>query len=356
MQRIILILVLMILLLNDRHDSRLPMRMMTKPEAMTLVATPVPLDRSDPARRQFGELRYLDGWSLTTNSTTFGGISSLRVTDDGAVTALGDGGEVIMFRSGKSRSRAYLRMVPILPRERRALRSQWDTESMTSDPVTGQFWVGFEATNRICRYSANFARAERCVAPQAVRNWPGKMGMESLTRLPDGRFVAIAEGASGRDGGDHDMLLFAGDPVDPATPQPRLLRYKAPQGYLPTDALAITDDRLLVMNRRITLADGFTGVLTMIDLPDAMSGRVVSGRVLLRLIAPLQHDNFEALAMSREGGAPRLWIASDDNHLFFQRSLLLKFAMPPAWFARRRDGGAPEGGIPPKSIRFPDQP
>jgi hypothetical protein len=38
-------------------------------------------------------------------------------------------------------------------------------------------------------------------------------------------------------------------------------------------------------------------------------------------------DNFEGLAITREGSRIILWIASDDNHEFFQRTLLLKFAL-----------------------------
>jgi len=39
------------------------------------------------------------------------------------------------------------------------------------------------------------------------------------------------------------------------------------------------------------------------------------------------HDNFEAIAAVREGDSTILWIASDDNQLFLQRSLLLKFRL-----------------------------
>lgn len=64
--------------------------------------------------------------------------------------------------------------------------------------------------------------------------------------------------------------------------------------------------------------------------------------MVARLAAPVQHDNFEALAMSwekrRGKQIPVLWIASDDNGLFFQRTLLLKFAMPTEWFADRPGG------------------
>ncbi len=268
------------------------------------------------------------------------------------MVALGDGGEVIRFHSGTGRSRAHVRLVPILPSEKGALRANWDTESMAWDPVSGRIWVGFEFRNRICRYSPMFGRVERCATPDAIRDWPPKTGMESLARLPDGRFVAIGENAPGPGGVGHDMLLFAGDPVEAATPPPIRMAYAAPQGYWPTDAVAIDDGRLLVMNRRVTLADGFTGVVTLVDIADMAPSRLLNGVIVARLSAPLPHDNFEALAISREGQDHVLWIASDDNHLFFQRTLLLKFAMPPEWFAKAPGAVTGDAANYPKKARF----
>lgn len=348
MQRAILILILFVALMSGRHPI---LRMPQRPETMVLTATPLALDSGDPKRRQLGALRYLGGWSLAADRPSFGGISSLRIGDDGAVTALGDGGEIMTFRAGQDgRSRAHLRLVPMMVQEKGASRSLWDTESMTTDPVSGRIWVGFEYRNRICRYSAGFGRVERCRAPEAIRDWPNRTGMESLARLPDGRFLAIAEESPGPGGVGHDMLLFAGDPVDAATPPPIRMAYVAPQGYLPTDAVWLGHGRLLVMNRRVTLAEGFTGVLTLVDMGEPGPGRLLRGTVVARLAAPVPHDNFEGLAIGSEGGERVLWIASDDNHLFFQRSLLLKFAMPAAWFTDVRGGGAGRG---PKYRRDP---
>jgi hypothetical protein len=41
----------------------------------------------------------------------------------------------------------------------------------------------------------------------------------------------------------------------------------------------------------------------------------------------VQHDNFEALAITREGADTIVWIASDDNGEFWEQSLLLKFRL-----------------------------
>ena len=44
---------------------------------------------------------------------------------------------------------------------------------------------------------------------------------------------------------------------------------------------------------------------------------------------PLIHDNFEGVAITREGRDTIVWLVSDDNQLFLQRSLLLKFKLDP---------------------------
>jgi hypothetical protein len=249
------------------------------------------------------------------------------VDDAGRVTALSDSGVALMFRAGQAHSRLLYRQLPVADWQVGLPRWHWDTESMTRDPATGRIWVGYEVDGHICRYEGGLRWVENCVWPAASALWPGKTSMESLARLPDGRFLAIAEDSPGPDGRGHDVLLFAGDPALPDGPSPERLTYVAPQGYLPTDAVAIGSDKLLVLNRRLTLMNGFTAVLMLVDIHDLRPGAVLRGREVARLGPPLVHDNFEALAISREGGRPVLWIASDDNHLFMQRSLLLKFAV-----------------------------
>lgn len=330
MTRIAAILAIFILLMNGRH---LVMRAEIPPAAMAVAASPIdPGDLAALGARP-GEPHYLGGWSLKASHPFFGGLSALHITDDGFVTGLSDTGQLATFRAGLPRSPGRWAPLPALPGKDREA-SYWDTESMTMDPASGRIWVGFEMRNRICRFNAAFAAMEHCAFPPAMASWPQTKGIESLARLPDGRFLAIGENAPAPHGG-HDMLLWAGDPVESATPPPIHLEYHPPLGYLPTDAIAIGPDRLLVMNRRVTIRDGFIGAVTLVDISDLTPGRILTGKTVLSLSAPRPHDNFEGLAMSRENGVPILWIVSDDNRLFFQRTLLLKFAMPPQWFGAK---------------------
>lgn len=229
--------------------------------------------------------------------------------------------------------RQFIAPLPVQAKDRDEPAWRWDSESMQVDPASGHAWVGFELIQKICRYSSDFARVESCVAWPRVKDWPDTSGMESLVRLPDGRFLAIAEGAGGPHGGN-DVLLFAGDPADASTPQPVRLDYMPPKGYRPTDAVWIGGNRLLVLNRRAKLLEGFTAVLSLVDISGLRAGAVLKGQEIARFAPPILTDNYEALSLEWRGDHAILWMASDNNHMFFQRTLLLAFALPPGMAQR----------------------
>jgi hypothetical protein len=77
------------------------------------------------------------------------------------------------------------------------------------------------------------------------------------------------------------------------------------------------------------MQDLFTATIALVDLPARFTpGMRLEARVLLTLAPPLLADNFEGIATTSEGGRTMVWIISDDNHENFQRTLLVKFALP----------------------------
>lgn len=325
MSRILFILALALLLLPAPNNSK---PQPGQPGPLLVSARPLPLNEDDPDQHRLGRLAYLGGWELTSPNPGFGGISALLVDPPGQVLALSDAGTLMGFHvgPGEAKRRPFLAPLPVRPQDRDMPWWAWDSESLTHDPATDRYWVGFELQQEICRYSPGFARVEACRVWPEIMAWPKTGSIESLARLPDGRFLAIGEMGMTADG-LHDALLFAGDPADAATPSPIHLRYRAPQGFRPTDAVALDARHLLVLNRRLTLQELFTATIAIVELPQPMSeGAELRAQTLARLAPPLLADNFEGLAVTREGGRAILWVVSDDNHEFFQRTLLLKFA------------------------------
>jgi len=296
---------------------------------MRIVAKPLVLDSSAPERTRLGELHFLGAWELKGPDRSFGGLSSLYLLPDGRIRALNDTATMFTFPQPGVAGMGEVKWLPILRKREGGWRpNSTDSESMAVDPKTGTIWAGFELTQMICRYPSDLSRAEACRTWPEMKDWTETSSIESLARLSDGRFLVIAEGAHGR-GEGRDVLLFADDPAADDSRSPVLMRYDPPVGYDPTDAVQVSKDRLLVLNRRATIYDGFTAVITLVDIGAMKPGATLPSREVARLVPPVLADNFEGLTLERGPDGQRiLWVVSDDNHLFFQRTLLLKFALP----------------------------
>ncbi len=321
--RILLSILLLLLFLPDwSGEARLPLL----PRDASIRATQVTLDSSDPERTDLGGLTYLGGVVLDGPGAAFGGFSAMAVDGD-RFTLLSDGGNVVAFTMGSDWIPRAVRFAELPAGPGRGWRKQdRDSESLTRDPATGQLWVGFERANQIWRYAPGFARPEAHAAPPAMAKWPSNGGAESLARLRDGRFVALAEDRRGGAKNTVRGLMFSIDPVS-APRRGFAFSYRPPSGFKPTDMVELPDGRIAILNRRFTLSTLFTAVLTIIPRGAIRPGAIVAGREVARFASPVLHDNFEALAVTREGRDTILWIASDDNQWWMQRSLLLKFRL-----------------------------
>lgn len=299
------------------------------PGPVAISIEPLVLNSQNPAQVRLGELRYLGGWELKSGRTLFGGLSALAVRPDGQIWALSDGGVVFELPQPGAAQKLIIqaRLLPIKKPKKHWMPRPEDSESMAADADFRHIWVGYELLQLICRYETSLTAIGPCRRPHQMSGWPPTESIESLARLPDGRFIAISEGGAGPANG-RDMLVFAADPENLATRQPFRMTYMPPTGYDPTDAVYVGGGKLLVLNRRATLFDGFTAVLTLVNVKHMKPGAVLDGREIARLASPVLADNFEGMALEQHGTQRILWLVSDDNHLFFQRTLLLKFALP----------------------------
>jgi len=322
MRILLSVLLLLLFLPSWSGDERLPLL----PEEAHMRARPVTLDPNDPGRVKLGGLTFLGGVRLTSPAAAFGGFSAMTVAGD-RFTLLSDGGNIVSFRMGSDWQPRAVRFANLPDGPGRGWhKSDRDSESLAVDRATGQLWVGFEDSNEIWRYAPGFARAEARSAPAAIREWPESSGAESMVRLRDGSFLLLSEGEPGTAKGTRQGLWFAGDPVKPRQRGFRF-SYRPPDGFRPTDVTELPDGRLAVLNRKVSLREWFTAAVTIVDRRMLRRGRIVTGREVARFAAPVLHDNFEALAATREGADTVLWIASDDNRSLLQQSLLLKFRL-----------------------------
>jgi hypothetical protein len=304
-----------------------------------LTATLVMLDRNNPRRVRVGGLTYLGGVALSSRDRAFGGFSSLDIAPTATgnrFTMLSDGGNIVQFDMGADwlPHRVAFKNLPAGPGIGWEKRDR-DSESVAIDRVTGKIWVGFEDANSIWRYASGFARYEARVAPEAMRKWPTNGGPESMARLPDGRFVVISEEAHVRRSDwygsetarlhTRQALIFTGDPTGAGVPQ--RFAYEPYGRYDPSDVTALPNGDLLVLDRGFRLPFTFSARISRVEARDVAAGRIARGRLIATIDAPLIHDNFEGIDTTVENGKTIVWIVSDDNQMFLQRTLLLKFRL-----------------------------
>lgn len=286
-----------------------------------LTAEPIALNPDNPRMRRVGALLFRRGWALRSDIPRFGGISAMHVAN-GAVTAVSDTGDLLLFDlpgAGSPRVRIVALPVPYGSPERKRNR---DSESLVL--AGNALWVGYERNNLVARYRRTDWGLDGYRQPAPMRRWSRNSGSEAMVRLPDGRFVVFAEGGSGQP--TSRVALSDGDPAVAAT---RWVEgaYRRPPGYRATDAAVLPDGRLLILNRRVSWLAGLSAKLVIAEAPAWRAGATIEGREIATLEAPLAVDNMEALSVAVEGGRTIVRIASDDNFMRIQRTLLLEFEL-----------------------------
>jgi hypothetical protein len=211
-------------------------------EAITVVATPVPLDAADPARTTLGLLRYLGGLHLRSDHPRFGGFSGLVVDREGrrlvAVSDLGLWFEAALVTGadGRLAGLAETRLRPLNDAAGRPLTKKVlaDAEALAR-LADGSLLVGFEGRHRLLRYPRVGGAGEPYPAPPGIEAAPANAGIEALTRLADGRLLLVSEDFRTADGAAVRAWL--------GPPPWRPLAVVTSDGFLPTALAALPADR-----------------------------------------------------------------------------------------------------------------
>jgi hypothetical protein len=276
-----------------------------------------------------GELRLTGVWELASPHGWFGGFSALAAMPGGRLIAGTDRGFLLDLNLAGDVPRAVpgsYRFVGIGGRGRNEVI---DLESLAGDPATGTLWGGFEFNNVILRWTKDGRRT--ITAPPEIADWRLNSGAEAMTRLADRRFLLIEEGENEGIARQHQAFLYPDEPARAGAPL--VSHFAAPDGYDPVDVTQLPDGRLLILLRRFRYAIpvGFDTAIVIADPATIRSGAVWRGRMIQRLDGGIFADNFEGIAYVPSPEHPTMgsiWLVSDNNFSVFQRSLLLRFALP----------------------------
>jgi len=276
-----------------------------------------------------GDLALTGVWELGSAHSWFGGFSALVAGEGRSLVAGTDRGFLFDLDLASETPRPVERSFRFVGARRGPRAEIVDLESLARDPATGTLWAGFEKYNLVMRFAPDGTRTRRRLA--AMAQWSENSGPETMDRLSDGRFLAIAEEAE--DGSDtaHEALLYPGDPLGPR--KPLAFRFIAPAGYDPVDATQVPGGPVLILLRRVeyALPARFDTAIAIADPAAIRSGKPWRARIIQRITGGIFADNFEGIAFVPSPENPArgsIWVISDDNFSVFQRNLLLRFAWP----------------------------
>jgi hypothetical protein len=200
-----------------------------------------------------------------------------------------------------------------------------DAEAIAALP-DGNFLVAYENKHRLWLYkqpakgNALEQAAVVAGAPAGIAKLPRNGGIEAMARLRSGEYLLLSESGITVDG---DRLGWVGRRGKWAE-----LRLAPMGSFEPSDLALLPDGDLLLLERRVSLLEGFVNRLSLIEGAAVKPGAVLQPRELALLAAPLSVDNFEAVATRQApDGSTLIYVLSDDNQRLLQRTLLLQFRL-----------------------------
>jgi hypothetical protein len=195
----------------------------------------------------------------------------------------------------------------------------------------GSMLVAFERRHRILHYpeaSPPFSKPPVVfAAPEGLEDAPPNGGLEALTHVGRGFFIAIAERMT-TGGGALAAWVGRGGVWEP-------FGYLRKPGLRVTDAALLPGGDLLVLEHRYSAASGSVVRFVRVPRNAIAPRRRVEGKELALLEPPLTTENFEGMSIRRGQGRDALiYVISDDNFNPLQRTILMMFALtdeaPPA--------------------------
>ena len=299
--------------------------------SVPLTTRSVVLDPTDATVHRVGRLEFLGGLDLRSGARAFGGLSGLSVTAGGRLSAVSDRGHwfaasIVHDEAGRLVDLVEAEMAPLRDEQGRPLQGDRRDAEALERLADGGWLVSFERHHRVWRYPAGADGLDGPAAlfptPEALAQAPTNGGLEALAPLPDGRILMLSQGRGRTEGTRAGWLVGKGIEALDYRPQP---------GFKPTDAAVLPDGDVLVLSRSFSLLGGVKARVERIPASAIAAGAVLQGEPVARFAHPLTVDNFEGLAVvggpGGGDGGTLVYILSDDNFNFFQRTLLLLFRL-----------------------------
>lgn len=302
-------------------------------------------DKISIGRTKFGELEWIGGLQLSSASKQFGGWSGLALDEDGrGFIAVSDSGAwmrgAISYDKGlRPTGLSAVDIGPLKALNKKTLRRNRDRDAeavvlVNGTTSRGKLLIAFEQNHRIGRFQAGPSGISAPASYVRPDRSDGRMtalkGFEAMTVLKAGphrgSILAISERM-------HDV---ANNHTGWVWVKGKARRFQLTDigGYDITDAAALPDGGVLLLERRFRWFEGVKMRLRHVQAGEIQPGATIAGRVLMEANMSQEIDNMEGLAVHADpvdkNGALIVTVISDDNfNTMLQRTLLLQFRWRP---------------------------
>ncbi len=315
-----------------RYLLRLATAMLVMPTALVPVAgvqaddivieaKPVLLNSFDPSLTRVGRLEYRGGLQLSSSdhavwrslgpagvgrwATTYGDFGS-RLPDE-AVLLYDQNGALAGI------DRATITELRGVHEKSLAGSPEGDAEGLAHGEG-GSVVVSFETRPKLLVYPRKGGPPVHLKPPPGLKDAAKNQGIETLTRLADGRLLALTEGLETEGG----VVGWIGGNRKPWF----RLTWLTSGGFQPTGAATLPSGDVLVLERRIVPPGAR---VRRLEASRIAADAVLDGEEIARFEGTLTFDNMEGIAARDDAGESLVYLVSDNNYSFLQRTLLLMF-------------------------------
>lgn len=332
------------------------------PRPLVLKTTPVRFSRDDPKATTQGRLTFRGGLDVRSSDDDFGGLSALLVSPNGETfVAVTDEAHWVTgsleYKDGRLVGAIGGQIAPMLGLDGLPLHEKsGDAEGLATGNADGSLddlFVSFEGKHRVWRYS--FGRDGVAAVPVNIpmppdaTHAPRNGGLEGLTRIDDGRLLAVNEryldlAANYRAwilpfptlATRKDSTTTPNASPTPDKPSPtsgmREVSITPRRPFVLTDVRKLPNGDILTLERDYSASRGVRIELRRIardtfEGPDKRGP--LDGEIIASFNASYAMDNMEGLSTRvGPGGETLIYLVSDDNfNRPLQRTLLMMYEL-----------------------------
>ena len=290
-----------------------------------LKSTKTDLFPTDLENISLNKLKFVSGIELTSNNLDFGGLSGLIINEDKSLIAVGDQG---IWLTAKIKDDGKGKLVEIINGRIGHLKNNTNnplyklgksyTDAESIESYNNKFVVSFERNHRILIFNDIFSNSEIFYDGIKYLDLPDNGGIEAMAPLKNNSIFLLSENLVHPDDKIAGFLLKDN--------KLKKINVKKNGSFKPTDMSSLPDGDILLLERSFSPVRGASARISIIQYEELEPNAVILPLILDTLKPPMFVDNFEGISILKHSdGGYYIFILSDDNFNFLQKTLLYQF-------------------------------